>query len=60
MDYETVGLSAPYRPKYFDRSEYQQTYYSDVLCAAISPSLTTQSETAGASYCKVCDSDGRV
>ena len=61
VDYETVGLSAPYRPKYFDRSEYHQTlYYSDVLCAAISPSLTTQSETAGASYCKVCDSDGRV
>ena len=50
MDYESVGLRAPYRPKYFDRAEHHQTVRGSTrICCAL-PSLAAQSETAGASY----------
>ena len=60
MAYGSVGLRAPYIPTYFDRAEHPQTttVYSDVPCAASSPSLAKQSEMAGASYSKVCDTEG--
>ena len=31
MDYESVGLRAPYRPKYFDRAEYHRTARGGLL-----------------------------
>ena len=52
MDYELVGLRAPYIPKYFDKAEHHQTAIGGLLCAASSSSLATQPETAGASYVK--------
>ena len=52
MDYESVGLRAPYIPKYFDRAEHHQTAIGGMLCAASSHYLATQPETAGASYVK--------
>ena len=52
MDYESVGLRAPYIQNYFDKAEHHQTAIKGLLCAASSPSLATQSETAGVSYVK--------
>ena len=52
MDYESVGLRAPYIPNYFDKAEHHQTAIRGLLCAASSPSLATQPETAGVSYVK--------
>ena len=52
MDYESVGLRAPYTPKYYDRAEHHQTAIGGLLCAASASSLATQPETAGASNVK--------
>ena len=52
MDHESVGLRAPYILKYFERAEHHRELgvYSDLLCAAMSTYLATQSKAAGASY----------
>ena len=60
MNYESVG--SPYRPKYVARAEHHQAASGStrICCAphALLASLATQSESAGASYSNVYDTEG--
>ena len=58
MDYESVGLRPPYRRNYVDRAEHHQTARG--LLGFVVRRKATQSETAGASYSNVCDTEGIV
>ena len=57
----SVGLRAPYRPKYFDRAEHNQTargVLGFVVCRKLSFFGHTIRDGGCEIYSKVCDTEG--